>query len=128
MTERRTVFLDSKRGREHAKRLIDSVPDDWVCRVSQRTRTDEQNKALWARIRDLREQLPELAEYSPEQVKLRFMDALGHEMTFLPKLEGVGVFPVGYRSSQLTVEQFGALLTLLDEYGARHGVQWSEAA
>jgi hypothetical protein len=66
-----------------------------------------------------------MAGFTPEQVKLRFLDALGHEMTFLPKLEGAGMFPVGYRSSTLTTEQFGALLTLMDEYGARHGVEWS---
>lgn len=122
---RLTVRLRTPRQREHAKSLIDKAPDNFVMKLAEETRSDRQNKAMWARIRDLRAQLPEMAEYSPEDVKNRFLHALGAEMRWLPELEGKGMFPIGFRSSQLTVEQFGALLELMDEYGARHGVVWS---
>lgn len=126
MTERRTIWLTSKSARQRAHALIESAPDGFVMKLSEPTRTDEQNKALWGRIKDLREQIPGMAEFTPDDVKNRFMHALGCEMRFLPELDGGGMFPVGFRSSQLTVEQFGGLLTLLDEYGARHNVRWSE--
>jgi hypothetical protein len=49
-------------------------------------------------------------------------------MRFLPALEGEGMFPVGLRSSTLTVSQFSGLIELLYAYGAKHGVRWSERA
>jgi len=106
--------------------MADEAPDDWVARYGQRTRTDDQNRKLWPMIADLQRQDPTMAEFSAEDIKLRFMDALGSEMRFLPKLEGAGMFPVGHRSSTLTVEQFSALLELMNKYGAEHGVEWSE--
>jgi len=36
------------------------------------------------------------------------------------------MFPVGLRSSTLTVEQFSGLVELIYAYGAKHGVVWSE--
>jgi hypothetical protein len=33
------------------------------------------------------------------------------------------MFPVGYRSSVLTVDQFSALLELIHAYAAKHGVE-----
>jgi hypothetical protein len=126
VTERRTVFLDSARGRDHAKRLIDAAPADYVCKVTQRTRTDDQNRKLWPMIADIQRQVPEMAPYSAEDIKLRFLNALGVEMRFLPALEGAGSFPVGMRSSTLTVEQFSGLIELLFAYGAKHGVEWSD--
>jgi hypothetical protein len=54
------------------------------------------------------------------------LNALGVEMRFLPCLEGEGAFPVGLRSSTLTKGQFSGLLELLYEYGARHGVRWTD--
>jgi hypothetical protein len=128
MSERRTIWLSSKAARQRAQALIDSAPEGYVVKITAPTRTDEQNKALWGRIKDLREQVPGMAEFTPDDVKNRFMHALGCEMRFLPELDGAGMFPVGFRSSLLTVEQFGALLTLMDEFGARHGVQFQEAA
>ncbi len=123
---RLTIPLRTQRQREHAKRLIDKAPDNFVMRLAEETRSDRQNRALWGKIKDIRSQLPDMQAYSPEDCKLRFMNALGAEMRFLPVLEGQGSFPVGYRSSTLTVEQFGLLLELISEYGARNGVQFSE--
>lgn len=41
-------------------------------------------------------------------------------------LDGRGVVPVGFRSSRLTKEQMSDLMEMISEYGARHGVEWSE--
>lgn len=122
----RTVFLSTPRQREIAKSVIDRTPDDYCVRFGKVTRTDKQNRKLWPMIADIQRQVPEMATFTAEQTKLRFMDALGCELTFLPKLEGAGMFPTGLKSSTLTVEQFGGLIELLYEYGARHGVEWTD--
>lgn len=126
MTTRRTVWLTTKAAKQRAHALIDAAPEGYVVKVTQPTRTDEQNRKLWPMLADIQRQVPEMASYSADDIKLRFLNALGVEMRFLPALEGAGAFPVGLRSSTLTVEQFSGLIELLHEYGARHGVEWSD--
>ena len=95
-------------------------------KLAAETRRDRQNAKLHAMIGDLREQVPDLARFTVAQCKLRFMDALGEEMTYLPKLYGEGFFPVGAKTSTLTVAQFAGLLNLLYIYGGEQNVRWSE--
>lgn len=123
---KRLVRLIGPQQRAHAKRLIDEAPDGDFVSLSKPTRTLDQNAKLWPMLADIQEQVEEMATYSDEDIKLRFLNALGVEMRFLPELEGAGMFPVGLRSSTLTKEQFAGLITLLYAYGAKHGVRWSE--
>lgn len=120
-----SIRLTGQRQRDHAKSLLDSAPDGYVCKIATETRRDRQNALLWSHIQDIQKQVPEMASFSPEDVKNRFMHALGIEMRFLPCLEGEGMFPVGLRSSTLTVAQFSGLVELINEWAARHGVKWS---
>jgi hypothetical protein len=106
--------------------MVDLADDGDVMSLSKPTRSLEQNSRLWPMLEDLRSQIPALNTYSTDDIKLRFLNALGVEMRFLPCLEGEGAFPVGLRSSTLTKDQFSALIELLFEYGSRHGVEWSE--
>ncbi len=112
--------------REHAKRLIDGADHGYVMRLGAETRRDLQNRKLWPMLKDIQQQVPGFDVYSTEDIKHRFMNALGAEMRFLPALEGQGVFPVGLRTSTLTVEQFSGLIELIYAFGAKHDVQWSE--
>lgn len=122
----KTVRLIGPSQREYAKRLIDEAPANFVMKIAAETRRDAQNRKMHPMIADIQRQVPAMAPYSAEDIKLRFLNALGVEMRFLPALEGAGAFPVGLRSSTLTVEQFSGLIELLYEYGARHSVQWTE--
>jgi hypothetical protein len=45
---------------------------------------------------------------------------------FADGLDGAGPFPLGFRSSKLTKQQMSDLIEVIYEYGARHGVEWSE--
>jgi hypothetical protein len=123
---RRAVYLSGRYQRDYAKRLIDEAREGDVMSISAPTRSLEQNAKLWPMLEDLREQVPAMSTYSTDDIKLRFLNALGVEMRFLPCLEGEGAFPVGLRSSTLTKGQFSGLLELLYEYGARHGVRWTD--
>jgi len=107
MGQQTTIRLGSKYARSRAADAVMEAPDGYVC--------------------VLREALPDtLGQFSPEDCKLRFMNALGSEMRFLPELDGAGMFPVGYRSSTLTTEQFSALLEIIAAYAARYGVDLTE--
>lgn len=122
---KRSLFLTSRFARKRAHDLIDKAPTGWVMKLAAPTRSDDQNRKLWALIADIQRQVPEMATYSAEDIKNRFLHALGAEMRFLPELEGAGVFPVGSRSSTLTVEQFSGLIELIYAYGSKHNVIWS---
>jgi hypothetical protein len=123
-----SVRLTGDVQRAHAKRLIDEAPAGWVMKLGAETRRDAQNRKLWPMLQDLQKQVSDCAPYSLEDLKLRFLNALGTEMRFLPTLEGEGMFPVGMRSSTLTVQQFAALIELLYQFGAKHNVRWSDPA
>lgn len=111
--------------RAYAKRLIDEAPLGWVMKLGAETRRDAQNRKLWPLLQDIQRQVPGFDVFALEDIKHRFMNALGTEMRFLPALEGQGSFPVGLRTSTLTVEQFSGLIEIIHEFGARHDVRWS---
>lgn len=125
MTDRRTIVLTSQAAKGRAKRLIDMAPYGYVMAIGEETRSQEQNRLMWPLIADIQAQVPSMETFAPDDIKLRFLHALGQELRFLPELEGAGVFPVGQRSSTLSKSQFTALIELMFEYGARHGVRWS---
>jgi hypothetical protein len=104
------------------------APTGWVMKLSAETRRDAQNRKLWPMLQDIQRQVPGMAAYSTEDIKARFMNALGTEMRFLPTLEGEGAFPVGLKSSTLTVAQFAGLIELIYAFGAKHDVRWSDPA
>jgi hypothetical protein len=112
--------------RAYAKRLIDGADVGYVMRLGAETRRDVQNRKLWPMLKDVQQQVPGFDVFTTEDIKHRFMNALGTEMRFLPELEGQGMFPVGMRSSTLTVAQFSGLVELIYAFGAKHNVRWSE--
>ncbi len=121
-----TIRLVGPLQREHAKRIIDAAPDGYVVKVAAETRRDRQNAKLHAMLADIQRDVPDMGRFSMEDAKLRFMHAMRDEMRFLPDLDGEGFFPVGQRTSTLTVNQFAGLIEILYHYGAKHGVNWRE--
>lgn len=112
----------------HAISLIEQAPDDYVMKLGKETRRDTQNRKLWPMLRDIRQQVAGFETFTLDDMKLRFLNALGSELRFLPALEGEGIFPVGLRSSTLTVGQFSGLVELIYAFGSKHNVRWSEPA
>lgn len=121
-----TIRLVGKSQRDHAKAMIDAAPDGWTVKLGAETRREVQNRRLWPMLLDIQRQVPGFNVFSLEDIKSRFMNALGTEMRFLPELEGQGMFPVGLRSSTLTVQQFSGLIELIFAFGAKHDVRWSD--
>ena len=121
-----TVILRGPAQRDLAARLIAVAPADAVVQVSEPRRNLDQNARLWAMLSDVSRAKPEGRKWTPEVWKAAFMHSLGHQCQFAEGLDGSGPFPVGFRSSRLTVRQMADLITVVAEYGDRHGVKWSE--
>jgi hypothetical protein len=104
---------------------VTNAPDGYVLELREPKRTDEQNAALWGLLNQIQRQRPNHGgvKMTAELWKCVFMDALGAEMTMLPKLDGDGYFPLGHRSSVLTKGEFTDLLDLMLAYCAREGIE-----
>lgn len=121
-----TVILHGPSQKAFAKTLIDRAPEDAVLTVRQKTRTNDQNDKMWAMLSDVSRAKPEGRNWVPETWKAAFMHFLGHQVQFCEGLDGSGPFPLGFRSSRMTVGQMADLITCIQEYGDRHGVVWTD--
>ena len=120
-----TVILRGPAQRALACDLIRRAPDNAVVRISEQTRTLDQNARLWAMISDVSRACPEGRVHTPETWKCLFMAACGHAVRFEMGLDN-RPFPIGFSSSRLSKREMADLITTVAEYGDRHGVQWSE--
>lgn len=112
--------------RAYAKQAIDHAPQDAVVSILKANRTNDQNAKMWAMLEDVRRSEPEGRQWTKDSWKAAFMHGLGHEVEFGQALDGRGFFPVGFRSSHLSISQMSDLIESIYEYGARHGVEWRE--
>jgi hypothetical protein len=96
----------------------------WTMEVRAAKRTDEQNAALWGLLSQVQRQRPTHngVAMTADLWKAVFMQAAGAEITFIPTLEGNGMFPLGLRSSRLTKAEFADLLEFILAWCAREGL------
>lgn len=121
-----TIILHGPSQRAYAKRMIDIAPANAVMQVKPANRSNDQNAKMWAMLSDVSRAKPEGRHWTPETWKAAFMHLLGHHVRFCEGLDNSGPFPLGFSSSKLTVSQMADLITCIQEYGDRHGVEWSE--
>lgn len=126
MSAGQTIILGTERAAKEAVRVIIHAPPGSVCNVKPPRRTDDQNSLMWALLGDVSRAKPEGRVLPPEHWKALFMQAAGFKFTWEPGLDGEGVVPIGFKSSRLTKSEFSDLIEVIREYGARHGVKWSD--
>lgn len=119
-----TMILRGKR--EAAHQLVDAAPDGAVLNIEEQRRTVDQNAKMWAMLSDISRAKPDSRSLTPDVWKALFLHSLDHAQRFEMALDGNGMVPVGFRSSRLTKQQMADLITVIEEYGARHGVAWSD--
>ena len=120
------ISLSTATGRQRAHALIDRAPDTWIAEVREATRSDAQNRKLWALLNDIAAAKPGGRRHTPDTWKALMMQALGHEQLFEIGLDG-RPFPMGFRSSRLTVPQMADLITFVVQWGDANGVRWKLA-
>jgi hypothetical protein len=121
-----TVIIRGPDQRALAHGIVDRAPVGIIVTFKEQTRNNEQNARMWAMLSDISRAKPEGRGWIPETWKAAFMQSLGHQCAFAEGLDGSGPFPIGFRTSRLTVRQMADLITVISEYGDRHGVHWSE--
>lgn len=121
------IALSTDRNRARAMSLVQRAPADWMAVIKPRSRSDDQNAKMWAMLNDVAKARPGGRAHTPDVWKALFMQACDYAQHFELGLDGKP-FPLGFRSSKLTVPQMADLITFIAEYGDRHGVTWSNEA
>lgn len=111
--------------REVAVRAIRDAPKGWVCRLTDATRSLDQNAKLWPMLTDISQQVEWYGKMlTPEEWKDVFTAAI-NERKVVPGLDG-GFVVCGQSSSALGKEKFSVLLDLIQAFGDERSVKWSE--
>ena len=111
--------------RRQAAKLIEAAPDGYVLTIKPPTRSDPQNRKMWALLGDVSKAKPKGRNMPPEAWKLFFVHALGHECRWEEGLDGE-LFPIPPNTSKFTKQQMSDLIELIYAYGSQNGVTWSE--
>jgi hypothetical protein len=126
MSDRKVFYLRSPEIIANAIAAVRAAGFNWRVTISLPKRTDEQNDKMWAMLGDVARAKPEGRNWTPETWKCAFMHYLGHQVMFAEGLDGAGPFPIGFRSSKLSVGQMSDLITCIYKYGDEHTVEWRE--
>lgn len=124
--DKQTFILVTDRVRDNALSAVRDAPAGWRVKVEPPLRSTDQNSKMWAMLNDVARAKPEGRNWPPETWKAAFMHFLGHQVMFAEGLDGTGPFPLGFRSSQLSVRQMVDLIDCIYSYGDEHGVEWRE--
>lgn len=118
------IIIRTAADRQRAMRWVSQLPFGGVVEFKEKKRTSEQNAAMWSLLAQIAAQRPEHngVRMSAATWKAVFMDALGAEITWLPKLDEPGLFAFGHRSSQMTVAQMTDLIELMLAWTAKEGL------
>jgi hypothetical protein len=110
---------------------------DWIRRAPRETRVEfkgpkrtiPQNDRMWAMLTELSTQLLWHGQrLSTEDWKQVMLASLKQEMRIVPNIHGDGFVQLGRSSSDLSKEEMGDLMTIIEAFAARYGVKMKEPA
>jgi hypothetical protein len=120
---RETVIVDIEARRQKALGWLAKAPLGFVVTFQRNKRSIPQNARLWAMLGEISRQVEwHGARLSPDDWKIMFLQALGHEMRIAPNIAGDGIVSLGGRSSKLSKQEFSDLLELMSAFAAERGV------
>lgn len=119
------IFKITAQSRSAIVARIIGAPEGWIVKVSEPTRSLDQNAKLWPMLTDVSDQVEwygtKLTEWEWKDV---FSAAL-KKSKVVPGLDG-GFVVLGQRTSTMTKGEFSDLIALISAFGDEHGVKWSE--
>lgn len=105
-----------------ASYIIDAAPEGCVVTFKENTRSLEQNARMWSMLQEISEQVEWYgAKLTPDDWKDVFSASL-RKARVVPTIDGDGFVPLGMRTSTMTKAEFGALMDLIEAFGAERGV------
>lgn len=126
---RYSFYLYTAADRARALQVMSAAPKGARVEIKTDRRSLDQNSKMWAALTDIATQLKWHGQrLRPDDWKIIFLDALKRESELVPNLDGTGFVNIGRSSSDLTKAEMGDMLTIIEEFGARHGVKFGDQA
>lgn len=109
------------------QQLMPDYERPYIVEIRERTRSIQQNRRLWATLRDVANQVVWHGQkLAPDDWKSIFTAALSGQRS-APGVNG-GFVVLGHPTSKMRVSEFSDLLELINAFGAEHDVSWSNEA
>ena len=107
---------------------VNTAPVGTRVEFKEAKRTNEQNERMWALLTDIATQVEWDGARQPTSVwKDLFMDWLPRELRTLSALDGSGrQVPIGRSTSDLSKQEMTDLMSLMEMFGANHGVKFND--
>lgn len=122
-----TLILNGMAARARAKRWIDAAPHNTAVSFKASKRSLPQNALMWARLTEVSQRIEwHGTKLTPDDWKDVFTAALKRSWV-VPGLDG-GFVVLGQRTSDMTKDEMGQLLDLIDAFAAERGVVFEDAA
>lgn len=113
--------------RAKARHWVDIAPRNTRVEFKAPKRTLPQNARMWAMLTDVATQLQwHGVKLTADDWKLIFLDGLKAELRLVPNINGNGFVNLGRSSSDLSKEEMGELMTLIEAFGAQHGITFHD--
>ena len=123
MTIFHTGNLVHGQARRRAIEAVQKAPQGYVVRITEPTRSLEQNAAMWPRLDAISKAMPNGRKQTTDEWKAIMMNASGvGKVRYLLDIEG-NPFPIGYKSSVLKVSEFSELIEFIDWFMADNGIE-----
>lgn len=126
---RALLILSYAADRAKATNWIAKAPAGTRVEFKAPKRTLPQNDRLHAMLTELAAQVVWHGQkLSVDDWKLVFMDGLNRELRIVPNLDGNGFVNLGRSTSKLSKDEFSDLMELVEAFGAKHDVIFSDGA
>lgn len=120
---RAMIIIKGSEDREKAARWAHGVPIGTRIEFKETKRSVPQNDRFWAMLTDIAAEMKKRGrDHAPEQWKVIFLAAYGHEVKFLPSLDQKTFIPLGHSSSDLSVKDMSDLMEFMTAWAAENNV------
>jgi hypothetical protein len=123
---RALLILNSETARAQAMRWLSIAPDGTRVEFKKPRRSLDQNSLMWARLTEVAQQVTWYGQkLSAEDWKDVFSASL-RKARVVPGLDPGTYVPLGMRTSDMSKEEMGLLLDLIDAFAAERGVRFQD--
>ena len=124
---RASLILAGQAERRRAHAWIDGAPVNTRVEFKEPKRSIPQNDRMWAMLTEIARQVEWHGQkLAADDWKLIFLDALKRELRLAPNLDSTGFVNLGRSSSGLSKAEFADLFLVIEAFGARQGVIFSD--
>jgi hypothetical protein len=120
---RSLIVIRRQADRDQASRWAQGVSVGVRIEFKEPKRTIPQNDRFWAMLTDIAVEMKKRGrDHTPDQWKVIFLAAFGHEVKFLPSLDQKTFIPLGHSSSDLSVKEMSDLMEWMTAWAAENNV------